>query len=634
MVSRWIGAALVCGLVGFSAVADEPTFEQRAEVRRIDRDLAAAESLIASDDAPAAAGYWLRARQRIDDFVGMADPDQQRILNASSERLGSLRDRLIQLGADLPELPTVQASSQAIVNRVAPAAAAAGDADASYFADQVAPILVQKCGRCHIDTRRGQFGMATIETITQDLRLVSPGKPDESLLFTIVESGEMPRGRNKLTPDELNVIRQWVESGGEFGSADRTTNLRQLVRGAVPMASAPRAQAMPAVPESDKTPGPDEAVSFVNHIAPLLLDSCASCHVDPRQPRGGLSLATFAGLMQGGDNGAAIQPNRGEDSQLVKKLRGTGGGQRMPAGGAPLSDETIAMIARWIDQGAAFDGGNPNANVRDVVARAEAAASTHEELAEQRAQRAIANWGLVMDGKQPVVHHSEHFVILAPDAASKPEAFAEVAESLVGRIASQVRAPSGKPLVKGKIAAYLFHVRYDYSEFGKMIERREIPAEWSNHWGNNQVDAYLVFHVRPGDFDGLKPWLARDLTAAYMKGTAADVPDWFANGVGYSVAAKLFGSDDLIQLWTKKSVELTQKMTNRDDFISGRMTDDDAGLVAFQFVEYLKQTGGNRLNKMLAELRDGSSFERAFVLAFDVTPAELLQTSPPAPSGN
>ena len=296
----------------------------------------------------------------------------------------------------------------------------------------------------------------------------------------------------------------------------------------------------------------------------------------------------------------------------------------MPAGSTPLDDAAIQTIARWIDQGARFDGGNPSGNLRDIIARAATAKATHEALSKQRAERAAANWELVMDGKTPVVHDSENLVVLAPDEASQPKQFAEIAETVIARVASQLRIPSKDPLVKGKLAAYLFSARYDYSEFGKMIERRDLPRDWSSHWGNNQVDAYIVFQVRPAEYDNIRPWIARNVVAAYAKGLASDVPDWFANGWGYSIAAKIYTSEDVIKLWNQKATELTKRMANRDDFIAGRMTDDEAGLVAFQFVEYLKQAGGNRFNKMIGEMRDGASFERAFALAFDMTPSEML----------
>lgn len=282
------------------------------------------------------------------------------------------------------------------------------------------------------------------------------------------------------------------------------------------------------------------------------------------------------------------------------------------------------MISQWIDQGAKFDGGSSSANLRNVVARLATTKATHEELSSQRQQCALANWELVMDGVDPLVHASENVIVVAMNDTQQPEQFAEIAESIVNRVATQVRLPDKTPLVKGKIAAYLFATRYDYAEFGKMIEQRDIPREWTNHWGNDQVDAFIAFQIPARDYDTMRPWIARNIAAAYAKGLASDVPDWFANGWAYSIAAKIYAGDEIVRTWNQKATELTKRMTNRDDFIANRIPPDDAGLVAFHFIEYLKQNGGNRFQKMIGQLRDGSSFDRAFALSFEATPAEIL----------
>ncbi len=81
---------------------------------------------------------------------------------------------------------------------------------------------------------------------------------------------------------------------------------------------------------------------------------------------------------------------------MLKKLKGTADGQRMPVGRPPLSDEEIEKFATWIDEGATFDGTNVNQNVAEVAAIAKAKLATHEQLSAERAQLAKQNWRLVM----------------------------------------------------------------------------------------------------------------------------------------------------------------------------------------------------------------------------------------------
>ena len=53
---------------------------------------------------------------------------------------------------------------------------------------------------------------------------VRPGSADESLLFEKVLSGSMPVGDDKLSPEEIELIRDWIDSGAwsegeQIGSA-------------------------------------------------------------------------------------------------------------------------------------------------------------------------------------------------------------------------------------------------------------------------------------------------------------------------------------------------------------------------------------------------------------------------------
>ena len=55
--------------------------------------------------------------------------------------------------------------------------------------------------------------------------------------------------------------------------------------------------------------------------------------------------------LKGGLSGAAIIPGDGKQSLLVKRILGEGEA-RMPMGGASLTSAQIALIRRWIDEGA------------------------------------------------------------------------------------------------------------------------------------------------------------------------------------------------------------------------------------------------------------------------------------------
>jgi hypothetical protein len=91
-------------------------------------------------------------------------------------------------------------------------------------------------------------------------------------------------------------------------------------------------------------------ISFSGDVRPLFArHGCTNCHGGS----GGLSVATVAALLAGGNSGPAVVPGDGSGSILIQKLLPAPSfGSRMPRGGPFLPDSSIALIRTWIDQGA------------------------------------------------------------------------------------------------------------------------------------------------------------------------------------------------------------------------------------------------------------------------------------------
>jgi uncharacterized membrane protein len=66
-------------------------------------------------------------------------------------------------------------------------------------------ILRSNCLRCH-------NWALTYEGITDPLR-VTPGSPEKSPLYTMVDSGRMPLGRAPLSVAEKDLLRAWIAAG-------------------------------------------------------------------------------------------------------------------------------------------------------------------------------------------------------------------------------------------------------------------------------------------------------------------------------------------------------------------------------------------------------------------------------------
>jgi len=95
----------------------------------------------------------------------------------------------------------------------------------------------------------------------------------------------------------------------------------------------------------------EAAVDFARDVEPLLKASCVECHGADKQ-KGDLRLDNREAALRGGTNGAAIVAHDQAKSLLIKRVRGEGDDPRMPKKKDPLSEQQIAMLARWIDQGA------------------------------------------------------------------------------------------------------------------------------------------------------------------------------------------------------------------------------------------------------------------------------------------
>lgn len=91
-------------------------------------------------------------------------------------------------------------------------------------------------------------------------------------------------------------------------------------------------------------------VDFAREVQPILSERCIECH-DKDKRKGGLSLATYGDALDGGRNGAAIRPGNGAGSLLLHRIAGEIEPQ-MPKDETPLTPAQVAIIRRWIDQGA------------------------------------------------------------------------------------------------------------------------------------------------------------------------------------------------------------------------------------------------------------------------------------------
>ncbi len=190
------------------------------------------------------------------------------------------------------------------------------------FESGVQAMLVQKCGKCHNGkARKGGLDLSTMETLLrggESGEALVGASPEESLLWTMVEDGEMPpEDEPTLTTAEQGLLRKWLEAGA---------------------------------PSKTATAG----VVTQHDVLPYLYTRCVTCH-GRRNQEGGLDLRTVESILKGGESGPAVVPGKPEDSLLLKRVMAKDmppPKQLIRAGVRPLEPSEIDLITKWIEQGA------------------------------------------------------------------------------------------------------------------------------------------------------------------------------------------------------------------------------------------------------------------------------------------
>ena len=93
-------------------------------------------------------------------------------------------------------------------------------------------------------------------------------------------------------------------------------------------------------------------VDFARDIQPLLASRCYDCH-GPEQAKGGLRLTSLRAALKGGESGEPVLiAGQGAKSLLLHRVVTTDDEDVMPQKGERLTAAEVALLQRWIDEGA------------------------------------------------------------------------------------------------------------------------------------------------------------------------------------------------------------------------------------------------------------------------------------------
>ncbi|TWT35715.1 Planctomycete cytochrome C [Posidoniimonas corsicana] len=611
-----------CALLAFfSLCATLPAAtlrEQRDDLRRAATLLKASARLAEQGRGEDALTQYAEAQEKVLGVAKVLDPKLQRTYARAAEQMAETHKLLTARGLQPPELPSTDPAApqeaQEAPGRRGPQPEMAGgrfDRGDISFTNQVAPLLVEKCGRCHVDGSRGNFNMATYNSLIQGSetgRVLVPGEGTGGVLMDNLESGSMPPGR-PLAPQEMSLISRWITQGAKFDGDNPDANLKNLQQGS----SEPMAPA--AKPEATRATG-DETVSFALDVAPILMDRCANCHVADN--RGQLRFAAFQQLI----DSSTLSPGDPARSELIQRLL-PDAERRMPQGGPPLSDEQIATITTWVREGARFDGQTPTEPLTRSTAFVRAERATPEELTQMREQLSADNWRLGIPDEQASRTSSDRYLVVGSLPEQRLKEIAAAAEATTSAIQKSMGLSPGGMLGKAKQTLYVFDQRIDYGEFVRMVEQRQLPDDAGGHARFDPVDPYACLNV-PSDQDPIADAaFAKQLAALVIaQHSGGRAPDWFVEGAARYAAGKANPKDPRVERWVDGLRSAATGMRQPTSFMTGDMPPADAGVVSLHFVVGMARNS-RAFSGLLDDLSAGEEFDAAFAKRYKASPQDV-----------
>lgn len=106
------------------------------------------------------------------------------------------------------------------------------------FQKDIAPILADKCLTCHQEKKaKGGYRVDTFEHLGKagdsELAPLTGSKPDASTLFTRLvttdEDERMPANDDPLPPEQVALVKRWIEQGGKFDGSDAKLALNEII---------------------------------------------------------------------------------------------------------------------------------------------------------------------------------------------------------------------------------------------------------------------------------------------------------------------------------------------------------------------------------------------------------------------
>jgi len=499
------------------------------------------------------------------------------------------------------------------------------------FEQEVAPIVKDKCLRCHGENQpRANLRLDTYANMGRGGRsgpLLLPRNPQRSLIIARLTADapqRMPQGGAKLSDDEIGIIGRWIAGGAAFDGEDVTAPIGDsMVKKKPPV----------KVVMADGT----ETVSFKEDVAPWMVNICLRCH-SGANPRSGYNITTFEQLLTDGDTGSTIVPGEPNNSYIVDLVLRQDP-IKMPAGNqVQIKRSQAQALEKWIQEGAHFDGVDAKAPLRSLVPTAEElanaalAAMSEKEFSERRIEQAETTWKRVAPRENAKSVTSDNLLVYGNLPESRLEELSAWGEEQVASLKSRYRLPDGAKPWRGRLIVFAVQDRFDYEEFNTMLLNRRTPRGVSGHsvvspnFDNAYVAMFDVGNTDSADALNARQLLNSLLAQSYLTRDGGAVPDWLRHGFGLLECGDVAASQYLKLAPQKAGASLATIGSPATIFDDGTFAPEEVGPVGFLLTRYLINTGGiGKLQQFVGELRKNQNAGRAVQATYGQNAAAIGQ---------
>ena len=315
-------------------------------------------------------------------------------------------------------------------------------------------------------------------------------------------------------------------------------------------------------------------IDYTQQVHAVFASRCLVCHSQEKRS-GGLSLATYSDVLNGGRSGAAVKPGNSAGSLLVQRITGSGA-TRMPLGGPALTAPEIGILTAWIDQGA-----------RSAPNAAPAKARWEAPLSLERPRLPESPW---KNWSNPLDRFTAHY--LAGHGMAEP---APVTDAVFARRAYlDVQGLLPPP---EELRAFLADPAPD--KRGTLVTRlladnQKYAEHWISYWNDLlRNDEGITYYSETAGRKSITDWLLaslvsnrpyHDMVAKLLNPTEPSDPDGFLTGVNWrgtvsaSQTPALQASQNTAQIFLGINLKCN---SCHDSFISRWKLKDAYGLAAY-----------------------------------------------------